>query len=91
MIDLVPSPTHHDTRKLNFNKFYAFSSLFICCRATSWMTFFQPRKDPAVREESREHFFLIKMSGPTYLMLHARIFQPTLSFFYAFYASYLSS
>lgn len=23
--------------------------------------------------ESREHFFLMNMSGPTYLMLHARI------------------
>lgn len=28
-------------------------------------------------------FFLIKMSGPTYLMLHARIVQPTLSSSYA--------
>lgn len=32
--------------------------------------------------ESREHFFLMNMiGGPTYLMLHARIVQPTLSFF----------
>lgn len=29
--------------------------------------------------ESREHFFLMNMSGPTYLMLHARI-VPSLFF-----------
>lgn len=32
--------------------------------------------------ESREHFFLMNMSGPTYLMLHARI-VPFLSSDYA--------
>lgn len=32
--------------------------------------------------ESREHFFLMNMSGPTYLMLHARI-VPSLSSDYA--------